>query len=772
MNRSLQIIGSSSSWRDFESQLDKFGNNPNRRKEKGEAFENLTRLFLLTDPLYSTKIKNVWLSSDIPSRVIDELGLPHPEIGVDLIAEAKDGTYWAIQCKFHQDTEANVSYQELATFFSVTERESTVSKLSHRLIVTSAQGISRRVASTHPEKLGYLTYDSFNKLGPEQFEGFKELLEHGQYSPEPRSPRPHQKKAIQKCIDYFSDSDQASGKLIHPCGSGKTLTSYWFSEALKAKTILVAVPSLALVSQALRDWTQEAVANNVDMEWIAVCSDEKVSRSDEPSMTKHDLGIEVDTDPEVIISFLKKQSLATKVVITTYQSSLVLCEAAKAAGTIFDFGIYDEAHRTVGYRGRRFSHLLYNENVRVKKRLFMTATERQFRGNSENVISMDDEKIYGTIIDELSFKQAIEMDPPILSDYKIASVVITNSEIQRIIGENNSMTATGQFWSLESDSNTFASLIALRKLLEEKKLKHIVSFHNTIQRAKDFKDLNINASLLDLNLKNLSCFHVSSADNSGERAAVMERFVETEPSLITNARCLSEGVDIPAIDAVLFSDPKQSTIDIVQAVGRALRIYPEKSFGYIILPIVINDGLENQSYDAFDQIIRIISAMGFSDDRIIEEFQILASASPTQVLETPIVEWYLPEQAEIKFEDLVSNIQIRTWTRLSFAKSNNWETEFVKWMRINTTLSEKSIKNYSGAARKIFNDLVRLGMIPSIQENFSDELTAKELKGKYFSIEEYQELDQRGKGMYSAAFNKIIDFLNSKTVNKPNYQQI
>ena len=144
------------------------------------------------------------------------------------------------------------------------------------------------------------------------------------------------------------------------------------------------------------------------MDWIAVCSDNDVRNSDDPSMRAVDLGIEVNIDPQLIANFLSKRTKGTKVLIKTYQSGLAVSEGVKKARNTFDLGIFDEAHKTVGQKDKAFAHLLYDENVKVKKRVFMTATERQFKGNSDEYLSMDDEDIYGSIIDQLSFKAALK----------------------------------------------------------------------------------------------------------------------------------------------------------------------------------------------------------------------------------------------------------------------------------------------------------------------------------------------------------------------------
>ena len=756
MNQSsANVIYAANSWKDFEDSLEPLG-----KTEKGRAFEELTRLHLLCDPTFRTKISNIWHHSEVPQQVIDELGLQQPEIGVDLVAEVTDGTYWAIQCKFHQDRSQNVTYDELSTFLSITERNKTYSKLSHRLICSSANGVSHRIGKAHPNKLGHLTAQEFSELGPHEFNAFRKLLDGDNVVPEPHEPREHQKRAVRKSASYFENPGNTRGKIIHPCGSGKSLTGYWISESLGSKTILIAVPSLALVRQTLGVWSREALANDLQMDWIAVCSDEGVSVSDDPAMHAADLGIEVHTDPELIGKFLSAKGTGTKVLITTYQSGRAVSKGAELSDASFDLGIFDEAHKTVGRRGKAFAHMLHNENIRVERRVFMTATEREFKGNSEEILSMDDENIYGSVIDQLSFKSALEQTPAILSDYKVVSTLVTKTEIEELLEQNKFVKSGGKGWSIEGDSSTLASLIALRKLVKRYGIKHAVSFHSSIARAKEFRELNSEANKAEGSFSSLASFHVSGKYSTGDRAAELKRFVESEPSLITNARCLTEGVDVPAIDAVLFADPKQSKVDIVQAAGRALRKFEGKEFGYIIVPIVIEDGDESQSNSAFNQIISVISALGMSDERIIEEFKAIVSGKKNggRIVEINTTKTV----TKINLAEFLSNIEILVWDRLSFAKSVIGESDFTKWMRESTSLSEKSIKNYTQAIRKISNDLVRENLAYSSLDSLMQSEDLDKLKRDYFDIPQHKETDIRGKGMYSAGFNKLIEFHRAK----------
>ena len=658
MKDQYNSIYNSKNWKEFKENLVPFN-----KTDQGRIFEDLTLLYLKTEPSFKTKINKVWHHSDIPQEIIDELGLQRPEIGVDLLAKVKDGSYWAIQCKYHQDQNRNVSYKELSTFFSITERFKTYSKLSHRLVCTSSNQISKKIEKAHPDKIGYLTSSDFSNLDSSDFKNYRNLIQGNFSLPLPYKPKPHQHLAIKKCKSFFNNYKNTRGKLIHPCGSGKSLTGFWISQELNSKTILIAVPSLALVRQTLGSWSREAIANKIDIDWIAVCSDDDVKNADDPLMQKVDLGIKVDTDPEFVADFFKLKSNGIKVVVTTYQSGHIVSEGLNKVGKTIDLGIFDEAHKTVGQKDKRFAHLLNDKNAKIDKRVFMTATERQFKGNSDEYLSMDDPDIYGTIIDQLSFKAALEAEESILSDYKIVTTVVSRSEISEIIEDNHFIRLEDEDPSINVDASSFAAMIALRKLIKERNIKHSVSFHNSIKRAKDFKNLNEKVNKINKKFENLFSYHVSGADSTGLRAAEIQRFISNEPSLITNSRCLTEGVDVPAIDAVLFADSKQSKIDIVQAAGRALRKFKGKDFGYILVPVIFDENTENSRENAFKQIISVISALGMNDERIIEEYKLIAKGKKVS---NPIVEIDVPDIIKVKFSQFISEIEIRIWDRLSF----------------------------------------------------------------------------------------------------------
>jgi predicted helicase len=760
--RARKILQSVNSWEEFveaEAALDSSQTIEN--KLKGELFELLVIYYFKSHPVYRTLFHNVWHHSDLPIAIRDELNLPYPEIGVDIIAEMDNKDFCAIQCKFHQDGERNASYNELSTFFSVTEREHTYKKLAHRIVCTSANEVSSNVFKVHKEKLGVINRSDFRKLTNSDFENIHKLMRGEAVFATPFTPKPHQVEALDKAVDHLKYQNKSRGKIIHPCGAGKSLTAYWLTRRLAAKSVLIAVPSLALVKQTLNTWARESIADGSKMSWMAICSDHDVSKVDDPSCQTYDLGISVTTDSNLLARFLNNSDGKLKVVITTYQSSDVVCHAANENEFSFDLGVFDEAHKTVGHRTRKFSLMLNDKNLSISKRVFMTATERQFKGDSIDMLSMDDQSIYGEVVHQLSFREALEQIPPILSDYKVVTVAVSNEEIRQHLSNKELISIFGKSFSTENDSATVAASIALRKLVKERNINHAISFHSSIERATQFNEMMQEFNNFDSSCPNVFSYHVSGKQSSGKRSYEMQKFVDSTPSVISNARCLTEGVDIPAVDAVVFADPKQSVVDIVQAAGRAMRLHRDKEFGYIVIPVIIGNELEAAALDAFKQLIYVISALGITDGRIIDEVKAYVSEATSNQGE--ILEFVESVPAtSLSFSKFVSELELMIWDRLSFAQSVVGESDFIKWMRDHTSLSEKSMKNYNQAIRKISNDLVKMKMAYSSLDDITENADLIELKASYFDIDEFKQLDVRGKGMYSAGFNKLIEYQKFK----------
>jgi predicted helicase len=259
-----------------------------------------------------------------------------------------------------------------------------------------------------------------------------------------------------------------------PCGTGKSLTAYWIAEALEAKTILVAVPSLALVRQSLTDWTREFLAHGVKPDWLCVCSDETVGSLERDDFVGevYDLGLPTHTDPSEIASLLRARANGRKIVFTTYQSSDKLAAAARSARVSFDLAILDEAHKTVGVHSKKFATLLSDKEIKIRRRLFMTATERVFRGDNDEVLSMDSEKDYGARFHQLSFKEAIEQR--IISDYKILTMTVSDGRIRELVDENRILNLDPRDLD-EAEAQSIAAGIAIKRVYKKHKITQAIS---------------------------------------------------------------------------------------------------------------------------------------------------------------------------------------------------------------------------------------------------------------------------------------------------------
>ncbi len=661
-------------------------------KVKGDIFELITKYYLLINPTYRTKLKEVWLLNEVPTDVREYLNLPTNDEGIDLIAKTKDNEYWAIQCKYLANEDTSITREYISTFLDTSNN--ICKNISEKLVCTTANRQSYKFEKLYDESLTFLLSNIWNSLEKDFFIHLNSLLENKTIVLNPFQPKKHQVRAIENARVYFIDENNDNGKLIMACGSGKSLTAYWISKDLKSKMILIAVPSLALIKQTLEVWTRESVANNIDINWIAVCSDDTVSRIDDDIFTAStkDLGIDVSTDIDYISNWLQNPEHEITIVFTTYQSGKIISEASQKANITYDFGIMDEAHKTVGLKDSLFSHLVFNENIAIQKRLFMTATERRYKGDSDVITSMDDMEIYGDDFEVLTFKEALESKPPILCDYKIIAMMVTKQEVASLIQNNKFVRPVSENYTEEVESEMLASTIALHKAIKKYGIKHTISFHSSIERSKFFQQQEKVFRKSFSEYTNLETFHVSGTTPTATRNIIIDTFASSDNSLITNARCLTEGVDVPNIDCVLFADPKQSTVDIVQAVGRALRLSKDKKFGYVLVPILIDDenididDIQNKSFKA---IISILRALAASDERIIDYFN---TTDDTQVLsEGGIVDFDMPLGIDIDIAEFNNAIKLSVISKIKKLKWRPFEKarEFVKDLNLSSSTEWK-----------------------------------------------------------------------------------
>jgi superfamily II DNA or RNA helicase len=594
--------------------------------------------------------------SDVPTQVIEELGIPSHDLGIDLIAKSGH-EYHAIQCKYHSDKKQSVTFKEVSTFISLLE---STTKFTQGYICSSADFTSKNYNKLKTKPINLVLSDSWQELEQAFFENVRSYLAKKKVSLQPFKPRDHQKKALSEALEYFVNKGNSRGKLIFPCGAGKSLTGFWMLQAFKSKSTLIAVPSLSLVKQTLDVYLREIVAHKRKVKWLCICSDEGIGQDDDVVFYTENLGVPCQTDPGYIEQWLKENKNEEIIVFTTYQSGRIIAEISKKLNYSFDLAIFDEAHKTVGSDKKLFSHLLFEENISIQKRIFMTATERFYRGSKDDIISMDDFDIYGDTFTQMSFKEAIELG--LLTDYKVITIEVKKSEIAEFI-KNNKDIQLNDKWKKETEARSLASMLALRKAMKQFPIKNAVSFHSSIEKAVRNKELQQHITE-SYHYDPIDTFTVSGKLPTSKRNIIVQEFARSPKSLITNARCLTEGVDVPNIDCIVFSDPRKSKVDIVQALGRALRKKEGKDWGYVILPVIYDEETHDIDNENFQEILSVVRGLASNDERIVEYFK--DKADPGSTKKTSERQFQLEVFSEFMDESELSNqLQIRLWDKLS-----------------------------------------------------------------------------------------------------------
>jgi superfamily II DNA or RNA helicase len=644
VNQIDRCIASCVSWEDFRE----------RTNPDGRAFERLVQLYLQTQPEYRTKLRDVWLLNEVPADIRKAINLPDRDEGIDLIARDRRGRFWAIQAKFRSQHDRALSRRSLGTFTALafnTCRNIRLAVVAH----TCAKPVSKSHLLRDTVEIGLERWQDAN------WELIRARIEGKTALPIPRRPQEHQQRALAKAKEHFIRGNAARGRLIMPCGTGKSLLAFWIAnDTLKAKKIVVAVPSLELMRQTVADWTREFLARGHDpksLDWLCVCSDESVGQleRDEFIGEVYDTGLPTHTDPQKIAERLCEPS-ETKIVFTTYHSSAILSAAAQQTKIAFDLIIFDEAHRTAGALTNTFATLLPDEALQVRYRLFMTATERKINGDI-SVYSMDDhDDIYGKRFFTMTYKEAIESG--IITDYKILTVVVSDDEIASYVEENRLLNLHRDLH--EAEARAIATGIAFKKMVKQHGITHGLSFHSTIKAADDFRGQQDTLNCLEPTTEN---FHISGKKTAGQRKLLLDQFKASPCALMTNARCLTEGVDVPAIDCVVFADPRQSATDIVQASGRAMRRSHGKPYGYILVPLVVQTGMsfeEVAETTAFRTIVRIITALSVHDERIVHELRALHNGriSKGTIIE---IDGMVPVGMQISLDRFTDAISTKIW---------------------------------------------------------------------------------------------------------------
>jgi predicted helicase len=618
--------------------LQQIRNSSSNEKEKGDKFERLMLSFFRIEPTYKAQFKNVWLWSDWTGN----RGLP--DTGIDLVAENIDGGFTAIQCKNYAPT-TTLEKSDIDSFFT----ESGKAPFTHRIVVSttnlwsihaenSLKGQDKPVRRIGIDALSSSMVD-WDSLSIENLKKLKLF--------EGKKRREHQVEAIKSVIEGFKTHDR--GKLIMACGTGKTYVAQCISEDLVGVggNILVLVPSISLLSQTVKEWTADS---SIPINVFAVCSDAKAGRRRETEdLSPYDLALPATTDTKLLIQKFKATKSKDKmnVILSTYQSIDIVQQAQKEGIGKFDLIISDEAHRTTGVtlmgeEDSAFTRVHDDKYLQSRKRLYMTATPRVYGDSAKAkadaadawLASMDDYETFGEEFYRLGFAEAVNRD--LLTDYKVLVLAINEevvaSAFQQQLSNSNHELKLDDATRIVGCLNAFAKYDPTNKYFinDHVPMKRVVAFSNTISNSKKFKELfgevaDRFKSYTDSDLTiNVAVDHVDGTFNSFKRDELLG-WLKAEPiqsycHVLSNARCLTEGIDVPSLDAIVFLEPRNSMVDVVQAVGRVMRKNTNKKYGYVILPIGIPAGItpeealsDNKRYAG---VWQVLNALRSHDERI------------------------------------------------------------------------------------------------------------------------------------------------------------
>ena len=577
-------------------------------KDRGDVFEIFIEGYLATQTINQC-VKH-WVVGNIPLLLRERYKLPKDATGIDGIYERHDGSHVAYQVKYRQKDQ--LTFAEVAPFLGITEQ------FSDRVIFTNAARLSHKALV----RTRWVSADVFRDLSPDALRSIESWIK---VKPAPvvrATPDPsYQVQALADIKKALEKHDKATA--VMACGTGKTLVAVWAAEQEAPKTALVLVPSLTLMQQTLREWSEQTSWGN-SFSYLCVCSDPTVGlKNDDLNIDKAEVGFRIDTDPSIVRQFLERRTWDIKVIFSTYHSSPVVGEGARGLPP-FDIGIFDEAHKTIGLAGSVFGYALSDDNIRIKKRLFLTATPRHIdirhrdKDGEFRIYSMDDATVYGPRAHTLSFGVAAQKG--IICRYKVI-VSLIDKEMVDDFTRKNGITLVERD---EISARWMGNLIAVQQAIKRVDAKKIISFHSRIRLADEFAKNEPRG--IAYHLRDYAVRHVNGGQDSGERGDIIRSFADAPRALLTNARCLTEGINIPGVDMVAFIDPRQSKVDITQAVGRAMR-KPRgpttKTVGYVVVPVFAgmgeNDTLEEAiKSEKFQAVVDVLNALQEHDDELID----------------------------------------------------------------------------------------------------------------------------------------------------------
>lgn len=826
--------------------LAKFRNESISERTKGYRFEKLMQAYLKTEPTYTGLFTDVWLWSEFPYR--SEFG--GQDLGIDIVCRTHLGSYWAVQCKFY-DEDAYIDKASVDSFLSTSSRTfsddvSETAQFAARLWIATTDRWSSNAEETirqqHPQvQRIYLSnlYNAtveWNKLA----EGIS-----GQEACEPKKQlREHQLEALTATHAYFKKSGR--GKLIMACGTGKTFTSLKIAEheTQGRGLILFLVPSIALLGQTLREWSAQS---EKPINSICICSDARASEtkakrrggatfSDTGGDSITDLMLPASTDTKAILKqfrdIQKYDTGGMTVVFSTYQSIERISEAQKellACGyPEFDLIICDEAHRTTGVTLKddtdesNFVKVHNNDFIRAKKRLYMTATPKLYGDNAKSkadeidavLCSMDDENLYGQEIYRIGFAEAVRNG--LLCDYKVLILTVSESEVPQAV---QSMIMENEF--KEIDTTDAAKLVGcinalskqiigdadLLKNSDPTPMHRAVAFCQTIAVSKE-----ITAAFMETQreltpskretMVTVNSDHIDGSMNAGLREEKLNWLKQgneaaNECRILTNVRCLSEGVDVPSLDAVMFLSPRNSQIEVVQSVGRVMRIAEGKKYGYIIIPVVVPSYVEADvaldKNESFKTVWEVLQALRAHDDKFqaeINKIELNRANSNKILIGRPArgnsefgddfgnnrvnsANAEIVRQMTLAFEDMQSVIYGKIVKKVG--EKRYWE----QWARDVAQIAERHIEQIKrliaegGKAMQAFNSFLtglRKNINPSVTESDAIEMLSQHIITKPVFEALFENYSFVNNNPISQSMQKVMELLEDQITEEENKQ--
>ncbi|WP_142668016.1 DEAD/DEAH box helicase [Enterococcus faecalis] len=780
------------------------------QRERGTLFEKLTLAYLKNEPTYKALYQNVWLLSEVP----ESYGIPKKDTGVDLVAEQKNGDLVAIQAKFYTN---KVGKSEINSFVA----ELGKSYYQRGLIVSTMDDWNSNARETIDQNEKGIEIIGLSDLRNSQIDWSQFNFERPEnvVVKKPKKLRDYQQTAKENALAHFKENDR--GQLIMAPGTGKTFTSLKISEALSKDKdgpfkVLYLVPSIQLLTQTLRGWNNDTELTITSM---AVTSDRDASRGTDGTedIKASDIGYPATTSSKKILQnwhdfeSLPKQT-DMLVVFSTYQSIEVIGEAQKEGFPEFDFIISDEAHRTTGAHeaakeASAFSKVHSNNNVKGLKRMYQTATPKIYGESAKKnakdksilLSSMDDESKYGEVFFRMGFGQAVSRD--ILTDYKVMVLAVDEAAIQKDMQRTLADPENGLniddvgrivgIWNGMMRRNGYKNPIK-NSPYDGAPLERAIAFTRTIEESKkvssQFEEVvneYISEAIEDESI-HLSMRHADGQMNALQKGEILDWLANPnkpadEARIVSNVRFLTEGIDIPTLDAVIFLSPKKSQVDIVQAVGRIMRKAEGKDYGYIILPIVIPTGEKpetildnNKNYETVWQVINALRSVDERFEAMIDKLNmskpkqlkvIGVGSAPDQVNDQDKTIKNSPVQTELEFEwdkfegaifgKIVQKVGDRKYLE-------NWSKDVAKiaerqisWIK--TKLSDK--KDPISLEFKKFVSSLQHNINESIDENQAAEMLSQHLITKPIFEALFSEYSFVNQNPVSQAMESIVSEL-------------